>query len=281
MKQTPFIAVIVGLLLLVGLYFANTVPPKPQANPEQTNMAKGNPMRSSNHFDIDSFELACKKNLVQHALGELQSVEKQLLTVKDSISMAPLFEHYGQIWQEHKQLPLAAHYFSLCAKLENSEKKLTFAAQLFLDLARNEHAEALQHWEADNAISCFEQLIKLNPNNDSAKIGLAECYFGTGEAMKGVVVLKEITNKEPDNIAANLLLGQQGLISGQFEKAKLRFETVLTKEPKNLEAMLGLAEAHKELGEKEKAIKLLENFKILVNNPAIAKDVDAYIKTFK
>ena len=128
---------------------------------------------------------------------------------------------------------------------------------------------------------CFEHIIKLNPNNDTAKIGLAECYFGTGAAMKGVVVLKEITNKEPDNIPANLLLGQQGLISGQFEKAKLRFETVLKKEPKNLEAMLGLAEAYKELGEKDKAVKLLENFKLLVNNPAIAKDVDAYIKTFK
>jgi lipopolysaccharide biosynthesis regulator YciM len=279
LKPTPIISLLLGLLLLAGVYFANTVPPKPKAKPEQAGMA--NAMRPSNPIDIDSFELASKKKMAQHALGELQSVEKQLLAVKDSASMAPLFEQYGKIWQEHKQLPLAAHYFSLCAKLENSEKKLTFAAQLFLELARNEPSEALQHWEADNAIMCFEHIIKLNPNNDTAKIGLAECYFGTGVAMKGVVVLKEITNKEPDNIPANLLLGQQGLISGQFEKAKLRFETVLKKEPKNLEAMLGLAEAYKELGEKDKAVKLLENFKLLVNNPAIAKDVDAYIKTFK
>ncbi|GAA4452234.1 hypothetical protein GCM10023092_10890 [Rurimicrobium arvi] len=232
-------------------------------------------------LDLDSFENAVKRGFPQHALASFQKVERQLQSTHDSSQMQPLFQEMGDIYKEHKNLPLAAYYYYLSAKLANSEKSLTFAAQLLLDLARKEHEEGLQHWEAANAIAGFEKLLQLNPGNDSARISLAECYFGTGEAMKGVVLLKEITNKDPENKAANLLLGQQGLVSGQFDKAKQRFETVLKNDPENLEAMLGLAEALKGTGEKEKAIALLQDCKKLIKNPEFAKDIDEYIKTFK
>lgn len=244
-------------------------------------MGAGSMAHEHAELNIDSFILVTKKTLPQHALSEIQAIEKKLKSAKDSTEMAGIFDQYGQVWKEHKNMPIAAHYYSLAAKLENSEKKLTFAAQLFLDLARSEKSEELQHWEANSAAACFEQSLALNPDNDTARLGLAECYFGTGEAMKGVGVIKEITKKDPENKAANLLLGQQGLISQQFAKAQQRFETVLKNEPKNLEAMLGLAEAYKGLGEKEKAIALLQECKKQINNPGFAKDVDDYIKSIK
>lgn len=282
MRSTPIIAIVLAILLVGGIYrFANTTPPKPKMEPGQGPMSGAQMSNPMSTVDVDSLILATKKLLPQHALGEIQAVDKQLLGVTDSLQMLPFFDKYAEIWKEHKQLVVAAYYYSLAAKLENSEKKLTFAAQLFLDLARNEHSESLQNWEAANAIACFEKSLRLNSNNDSTRLSLAECYFGTGEAMKGVALVKEITAKDPDNKSANMLLGQQGLISGQFAKAQLRFETVLKKEPKNLEAMLGLAEAYKGLGEKEKAIALLENCKKQITNPAFAKDIDEYIKTFK
>lgn len=279
MNKAPIISVIVALLLVAGIYFGgNTTPPKPKENSEKASGASMNEPTKS--VDVDSLIVASKKSLAQHALGELQAVDVLMRKVTDSAQLAPLFNQYGQIWQEHKQFPLAAYFYSLAAKLENSEKKLTFAAQLFLDLARKEPTAELQNWEANNAISAFKQILILNPSNDSAKLSLAECYFGTGEAMKGVVLVKEITAKEPENKAANLLLGQQGLISQQYDKAKQRFETVLKNEPKNVEAMLGLAEALKGLGEIEKAKQLLEECKKLIDNPAFAKDIEEYIKTF-
>lgn len=282
MRSTPLIALIAAVLLTAGIYFLNTIPPKPEATKgaPQAPMAGAMTAQTAD-FNIDSLILAVKKSASQHVLGELQSIEKQAGKVTDSLQLAPFFTRYGQLWQEHKQFALAAYYYSLAAKLENSQKKLTFAAQLFLDLARKEHSAGMQNWEVANAVACFEQSLKLNPDNDTVRLGLAECYFGTGEAMKGVVLLKEITNKDPENKAANLLLGQQGLVSGQFDKARQRFETVLKNEPENLEAMLGLAEAYKGLGTKEKAIELLEKSKKLIKNPEFEKDIDAYIKTFK
>ncbi len=281
-RSTPVISVLVALLLLAGVYFGlNTIPPKPKTPAGKPAMGGGQMSHQHAELNVDSFILAQKKKLPQHALGEIQAVETQLRGAKDSAQMAGIFQQYGQIWQEHKQMQLAAHYYSLAAKLENSEKKLTFAAQLFLDLARNEHSEGLQHWEAESAAACFEKSLALNPNNDTVRLGLAECYFGSGEAMKGVAVIKEITKKDPENKAANLLLGQQGLISQQYPKAQQRFETVLKNDPKNLEAMLGLAEAFKGQGENQKAIALLLECKKQINNPAFAKDIDDYIKSIK
>lgn len=282
MTKAPLISVLIALILVAVIYFGgNTKPPMPKASAETAATNASGPMQQkSNPLDVDSLIIASKKSLAQHALSELQAVDLQMRKVTDSAQLTPIFGQYAQIWKEHKQFPLAAYFYSLEAKLEKSEKKLTFAAQLFLDLARNEHSAELQTWEASNAIACFEDILKLNPSNDSAKLALAECYFGTGEAMKGVVLVKDITAKDPENKAANLLLGQQGLISQQYDKAKTRFETVLKNEPKNVEAMLGLAEALKGLGETQKAKALLEDCKKIINNPAFAKDIDEYIKTF-
>jgi predicted Zn-dependent protease len=282
-SKKPLIAVLVAAAFAGGIYlFANRVPPPPKA--KEGPMAAGGAMGqkpAAPELNVDSFENAVKRGLPQHALAEFQQIERSLQSAKDSAAMQPLYEQIASLYKEHRQPALAGYYYYRSSKLANSEKSLTFAAQLLLDLARKEHGEALQHWEAGNAIDAFEQVLRINPANDSARISLAECYFGTGEAMKGVVLLKEITGKDPENKAANLLLGQQGLVSGQYDKARQRFETVLKNDPKNLEAMLGLAEALKGLGEKEKAIALLESCKKLIKNPDFAKDIDEYIKTFK
>lgn len=288
LRSIHYITIAAALGLMALIYFGgNTTPPKPKEATAQAGASERGPMQGGGaavmrqEASFDSIRAAAQKTLPQHALSELQSVEKSIAQLHDSVQMAPLFTHYAQIWQEHKQFPVAAYYYSLAAKLENSEKKLNFAAQLFLELGRKEQTATVQTWEINNAIHSFDELLKINPNNDTAKIGLAECYFGTGEAMKGVVLLKDIIQKYPEHVPANLMLGQQGLVSGQFDKAQQRFQNVLKNDPKNMEAMLGLAEAYKGLGENQKAVALLEQCKKAINNPDFSRDVDNYIKTIK
>ena len=158
---------------------------------------------------------------------------------------------------------------------------LSFAAQLFLGLARKANSESMQAWAGQMAIEGFNYALRLDPENDTIKVNLAECYIGTGETMQGVMMLRDVTEKNPENVPANLILGQQGIVSGQFDKAIERFQKVLRAEPENLEALLGMAEAYKNKGDKQKAIQLLEQAKQLMNNPEFSKDVDDYIKTFR
>jgi len=137
-------------------------------------------------------------------------------------------------------------------------------------------------WQAKEAIGCFNKTLQFNPENVDVKIALATCYTeGTGETMKGVTLLRDITSKDSTNIAANVILGKLAIQSGQFDKAIKRLELVLSLQAKNTEALYFLAEAYKGQGNKGKAIELFEKCKKMVNNPDFTKEIDQYINSFK
>ncbi|MBS1782872.1 MAG: tetratricopeptide repeat protein [Bacteroidetes bacterium] len=277
MRPIHFIAIFSALALIAILYFGvKNTPPKTAASTQ----ASGSMNHTVHPASFDSLLSAANRALPAHAKAEINTLEQRLSAISDSSKMAVVFDTLARLWLQHKQGPIAAHYFLQEAKLVNSEKKLTFAAQLFLELARKSKSESMQTWMGQQAIEGFNRALQLNPNNDTLKVDLAECFIGTGETMQGVLMLREVTEKHPDNIPANLILGQQGIVSGQFDKAIARFDRVLGQQPENMEALLGLAEAYKGSGQKQKALELLEKAKKLMNNPEFSKDIDDYIKTF-
>lgn len=242
----------------------------------------GGTAQGPNHIpaSFDSILNASRAALPAHAAEELAAAEKELQAVKDSASRAPALEKIAQVWQEHRQLPVAAHYYGEAAKLENSEKKLNFAGQFFLDLMHQPDAShSVRLWEAQQAVEYLGRSVALNPDNDTMVIALASGYIeGTGETMQGVQLLLGITRKNPDHIPANLLLGQLAIQSGQWDKAIGRFETVLRQEPQNKEALLLLATAYEGSGDKQKAIATYTELKRIFNNPDFSRDVDNHIK---
>jgi len=280
LRPVHYITIAIGIALTAILYFGgNTVPPKKEGvNAPVT--GGGSTPHAVKPASFDSILSSARQQLPAHAAEEITIYENKLAAIADSSRMAVVFDTLARLWQEHKQAEVAAFYHLKAGKLDNSEKKLTFAAQLFLELARKANSESTQAWCGQMAIEGFSTALKINPNNDTAKVYLAECYIGTGETMQGVLLLREVTEKNPDNIPANLILGQQGIVSGQFDKSIARFEKVLSQQPKNIEALLGMAEAYKNKGDKAKAISLLEQAKKVLNNPEFSKDIDDYIKSF-
>lgn len=283
MRPIHYIAIAGVIAVAAALfYFGNTKPPQPKEK-KQLTLEEAASMQQHSHAEAASFDSllsAAMQSLPAHAKEEVAAAEKAIAGKTDSASMAPHFEALAKVWQEHKQFPVAAYYYLQEGKLVNSEKKLTFAAQLFLDLARKSTSESVQAWEGHMAIDGFQRVLAINPDNDTATISLAECYMGLGETMQGVLLLRDLTLKKPKNIPANLILGQQGIVSGQLDKALGRFQTVLDQEPENIEAMLGMAEVYKNKGNKAKAVEVLERAKKTMNNPDFTTDVDNYIKTF-
>jgi tetratricopeptide (TPR) repeat protein len=281
LRPVHYITVGIAVALIAILYFGgDTTPPKKKDQPAAMAGGASTP-HSPKPASFDSILTASRQQLPQHAAEEIKTIENKLAAISDSSQMAVLFDTLAVRWSEHKQYPVAAYYHLLSGKLVNSEKKLTFAAQLFLALAKKANSESAQAWAGQMAIEGFSRALQINPDNDSTKVNLAECYIGTGQTMQGVLMLREVTEKDPDNVTANLILGQQGIVSGQFDKAIGRFEKVLKKEPENVEGLLGLAEAYKSSGNKEKAIELLQQSKKVMNNPEFSKDIDQYINSFK
>ena len=181
-----------------------------------------------------------------------------------------------------------AYYLSEAAKLDNSEKNLTFAARLILENMRRETKADLKVWEAKTAATLFEKALQLNPENDDLKVGLGSCYvYGEGmvgdaqQTMKGIQQLLQVVKKDSNNMQAQLVLGIGAVISNQNDKAIERLKKVVAFDAHNLEAVSWLADAYAAEGDKQNAIKWYEQSKHLVNNPAYSKEVDERIKTLK
>jgi tetratricopeptide (TPR) repeat protein len=178
-----------------------------------------------------------------------------------------------------------AYYLSEGAKLDNSEKNLTFAARLILENMRRETKTDLKVWEAQTAATLFEKALLINPDNDDLKVGLGSCYvYGQGmigdaqQTMKGIQQLLQVVHKDSNNMQAQMVLGIGAVISNQNEKAIERLNKVVTFDPHNLEAVSWLADAYAATGDKKNATKWYEQSKHLVNNPAYTKEVDERIK---
>jgi tetratricopeptide (TPR) repeat protein len=287
LRPVQYITLSIAVALIAIIYWGGkTTPPAPkQGANRQPSMAAGMPPSSTpvKPASFDSILNASRMQLSKAAADEVKTVENELAAIRDSSQMADVFIHLAQVWQKNKQLPLAAYYGAKAAKLENSEKKLTFAGQFFLDIMHDTTAPpSVQLWEAHEAEACLQQSITLAPDNDTPKLALASVYLeATGEPMRGVELLLGITREKPDDIPANLMLGRMSIQSGQFDKALGRFETVLKQEPQNTEALYFMAEAYKGKGNKAKAIELFEQCKRIVNKPAFSRDIDQYINSFK
>ncbi len=180
------------------------------------------------------------------------------------------------------------YYLSAGAKLDNSEKNLTFAAQLILDNLRGEQDEAKLNWKTEQAVALFEQALQLNPENADLKIGLGSCYiYGKGrmgkpeETMKGIQQLLSVVRKDSANMKAQLVLGVGGYLSGQYDKAIDRLQKVVTAEPGNIEGIAFMADAYAAKGDKAEAIKWYQVLKRVANNRQYDLEVDERIKQLK
>ena len=241
---------------------------------------------ASSGFNIEAAITKEKQKLDPLQLIYVSNLENNISRGDVKIQAEKQFSRLADFWKDSVGIFVPyAYYLSEGAKLDNSEKKLTFAARLILENMRREDSVDLKTWEAGTAASLFEKALKLNPDNDDLKVGLASCYvYGRGmigdaqQTMKGIQQLLEVVHRDSNNMQAQMVLGIGAVISRQFDKAIERLNKVVAFDPHNLEAVSWLADAYASYGDKQNATKWYEQSKHLVNNPAFSKEVDERIK---
>jgi tetratricopeptide (TPR) repeat protein len=279
MAKKQWILALSGLVLLASLfYFGRTVAVKSKPDQPMPSMAKT--------FNINSFIDAAKKEIDPSQAIVVSKLENQVTRGDVGTQQIETYKQLAAYWKDtiHVFEPYA-YYLSEAAKLEKSEKNLTFAAQLILTNLRGENDEAKLNWKAEEAIALFENVLAINPDNDEAKIGLGSCYiFGKGrfggpqETMKGIQQVLQVVRKDSNNMKAQFVLGVGGFISGQYDKAIERLTKVVSFDPGNIEAVAYLADAYAAKGNKAEALKWYQVSKRLINNPAYTKEVDERIR---
>ena len=279
MNKNQWITAAAGILLVALLFqFGRTVPlkklyPHDQAGAQTTSLS------------IDTLLVHAKETLRPEQVVRLNELENSISRGDVQTQRLVVYQQLAHFWSDSANIfEPYAWYTAEAARLENSEKSLTFAAHLFLENLRLEGNPELKNWKSLQAKDLFERSLKINPKNDSSRVGLGACYiFGniSPTPMEGVSKILEVLKEDSTNIYAQMMLGHGSLISGQYEKAITRFESVLRLDPGNLEAILLLAEVYERKGDKPAAIEWYRKSLPLIKTIGVQKEVEARINELK
>jgi len=255
-KKPQWITIVTALLLVGALYmFGRTVPKKEKSI---VHTEDDGHEHNANDITIDSILANAKKQLSTEQVARLSMLENSISRGDVKEQKIKVFQQLSHFWADSMHFfPPYGWYEAEAARLENSEKTLTFAAHLFLEALQREQDPQLLKWEARQAKDLFERSLKINPENDSSKVGLGACYlFGNiaPNPMEGVSKIMEVIAKDSTDTYAQITLAKGSMQSGQVEKAISRLLFVNKLHPDNIEAILLLAEVHERKNDKTAAI---------------------------
>lgn len=233
-------------------------------------------------ISIDTILAMGKKELSPGQVVRLNMLEHSISRGNVKDQQLEVYHQLAHFWSDSAHIfEPYAWYEAEAARLENSEKSLTFAARLFLDNLQNDEVAQRRQWKALQAKDLFERSLKINPDNDSAKVGLGACFlFGgiSNTPMEGIAKIREVVEKDSTNIYAQMMLIQGSLISGQYDKAITRLLMVNRLDPAKVEAIVLLADVYERTGDKSRAVTWYRKSLPLVKQPAVRAEIEKRIK---
>lgn len=290
MKRPQWIVSLSALAIVILIFaFARTTPTQKSASAtenQQHSSDDGHDHTSTSAVvSIDTILAIAKKQLKTEQIGWLSTLENSITRNSVKNQLLPLYHQLSHFWKDSARIfEPYAWYEAEAARLENSEKSLTFAAQQFLDNLQNDEVPERRKWKALQAKELFERSLKINPDNDSSKVGLGATYLFGGLSdtpMEGILKIREVVEKDSSNVYAQIMLGKGSLLSGQYDKAKERFLKVTRLEPGNLDAALLLAEVYERTGDKQNAVSWYQKSLSLVKQEPVRKAIELRIAELK
>jgi len=280
-KKQQWILVLVGLVLVLVVYITGvTNTPK-----STTPAASATQSTGIQPVTTEILLQKAKQRINPEQVARLAALESSVKRGDVKDQQLHVYHQLAKFWSDSARMfEPYAYYTSEAAKLENSEKSLTFAAHLFLDNLLTEGDPAMQHWLGENAKVLLDKALVINPANDSSKIGLGICYmFGniSDNPMQGILEVRKVVQEHPDNLYGQLVLGLGGKKSGQYDKAIERFKIVVDKQPDNLEAIFNLAETFEMKGDKTNAVIWYQKARDIIKVPDAKIALDKRIKDLK
>ncbi|MFT4094168.1 MAG: tetratricopeptide repeat protein [Niabella sp.] len=280
MKKPQYLTIIISVLVLCVLWaFAKTVPSgKPSSGDEghQKPIVLADESVLTSSFSIDSALASIKKSLPAQNNGYVNNIEHLIATATDKEEKLHKYHQLSKFFKDSARAFIPyVWYTAEGARLENSEKNLNFAGHLFVNNLQNVEDGELRKWMALQAKDLLERSLKINPDNDSAKVALGATYmFGgiSNAPMQGIAKIREVVAKDSTNIYAQMTLAMGSLMSGQTEKAQERLETVTRLDPKNIQAILLLADLFEKNGSSEEAIRLYQKAVPLITDHSEMKE---------
>ena len=147
MKKSQWITIGAAILLTAGIFMFGRTTPKKKASVVSENTQHG-PNDGHDHgpvqatITIDTILNLAKKELTNEQVVRLNTLENSISRGDVKEQQLHVFHQLARFWADsaHVFEPYA-WYNAEAARLENSEKNLTFAARLFLENLQNDEVE--------------------------------------------------------------------------------------------------------------------------------------------
>ncbi len=139
--------------------------------------------------------------------------------------------------------------------MQPSTPELTDAVQE-LPLAAATYNEGNAHFRSgrwSQALQCYEQCLKDNPQMEPAALQLARCWVNLGDGAAARQTFTQLLKAFPNNYSAWLEAGHLCRQQGVPQQAVASYQKAVQVAPERFEARLGLARVLEELGEFEGA----------------------------
>ncbi len=155
------------------------------------------------------------------------------------------------------------------------------AVEARLELAGALHEEAVE--KRDNAllmdaVSTYQDVLEMNPENPHALLGLANLCFEAGILDKAIAYFERYNAKVPDDFRAQTDFALALIQSSMFDRAETALESVIKKRPSLYQAHLALALSWKLQGKVAEAEKKAEEAKKLAPTDEDRKRIDGFLK---
>lgn len=270
--QTSLIA-LCGILL-VGLYLLPNIPKANQGIGEK---------RALEASTINASKIVAKAktqiNPEQHSkIDELDAVFQ---AAKEPTQQIEALKRISSTWNSWKQYPAGAVYAERVAVEAPSDSAWSIAGSTYFSGFQMGQDTAIKNYCWSKAIESFENAVSLSPQNTSHRINLALCYVeSASEPMKGIMMLRDLSEKYPEDSKVFYTLGRLSLRTGQMEKAVERLTRAVTLEPDHLNARYLLAQTYAEMGDKEKAKLNFQACLEIAKDPNVKKEIENILTNF-
>jgi tetratricopeptide (TPR) repeat protein len=287
LKKPQFITIAVAALLVAGIYLGAKTTPKKKPVAENSNHSPAERQaHNETTFSIDTFLTLAKRQLTADQVLRISALENSISrgAVKDQ--QIDVYHKLARFYYDTANaFEPYAWYTAEAARLENSEKNLTFAARLFLDKVMSDVDQQRRFWMASQSKDLFERSLIINPANDSAKVGIGACnLFGNISAnpmQDGMMKIREVADRDSLNIYAQEMMAQASLMSGQYDKAVNRLEIVARHKQGDANVLLMLADVNEQKGNKKEAIDWYQKSLLYLQNEDIKAEIRKRIEELK
>lgn len=290
MKKPQYITIFISIAALALLFAFGKTTHKAEHSPddghdhsEHAHNAGTEDLKSS--IKIDSLLVEYKKHLPADQGLRLDLLEKSITRGDVKDQQIHVYHQLANFWRDTGSnfIPYS-WYTAEAARLENSEKSLTFAAHLLLNGLQQQHDAELRKWMALQSKDLFERSLILNPDNDSSKVGVGATYIYGGISqmpMEGINKVREVADRDSTNVYAQMTLAMGALMTGQTERAQERLLRVTQLHPDNVEAALLLGDLFEKKGDKASAIEYYTKASALITRPDIKSEINNRISELK